>query len=214
MKPLDKCLFLLASRLPDVGRALRAYGAFAALAVLASVAGFGCYTILRHPVPVTEEGSFGSTFEERTCADCHADADLEHMSGMAGWYRSYPPSWADWYDRPWWWDDYWPYVPPPPFGPGPGHDPNDPGERSEQRSGRNLWTRPPGGGPGWLPSQGSPGDVKSGEHPDSSGSAGDPWPGTGGQGTGSGKGGNDGNKKDDKDKSKEKSDQQRRLWRR
>jgi hypothetical protein len=145
---------------------------------------------------VAEEGSFQDSFEQRACADCHAEADLYHYTNAheEGWYSYYPPEWAYYYDTPWWYDDYWYYPPPPPPVPG---EPED----VEGRTGRTVWTRPSGGGPGWLPSQGSPKDQNLGAHPDTTKPT---------DTRNDGNGSNDqNNEKDEKDKKAK-----RRLWRR
>ena len=113
----------------------------AALAIALALAGAGCYTVLRHPATGDLTDDYG---EAKSCADCHADADLYHYTDAYGmdWYQYYPTPWARYYQSPWWYEDYWYYTPPA------GH-PATPAVTDE----RNMWSRPPGGSD-LLPSQG------------------------------------------------------------
>lgn len=116
-----------------------------ALLVVIALAGAGCYTVLRHPA--TYDLSQDQHYDgQRACADCHADVELfDYVTAHgASWYRYYPDSWAVYYQSPWWYDDYWYYAP----------DPSNP-PPAEVTGERTLWGRGTGGGPGWLPTQGS-----------------------------------------------------------
>ena len=114
----------------------------ALLLAAAVLAGAGCYTVLRHPntYDLADESQ-----EQKSCADCHADADLYHYTDAHGWgwYNYYPAPWAVYYQSPWWYEDYWYYTP-------NSGDPGSPAVTDE----RNLWGRSPGVESDFLPSQG------------------------------------------------------------
>jgi hypothetical protein len=176
---------------------MHASSRLAGLLLVAIIAGAGCYTVLRHPAPLdmAEDGYENGYSDQRACADCHADADLYHYTDPhnAAWYNTYPAPWAYYYDTPWWYDDYWYY----PSEPSNGH--GGPGDATlEERSGRNAWTRPPGGGPGWLPSQDTPQAPPAVTQPDNTKPNDKPDKNT---------------DKDDKDKKEEKKEK-RKLWNR
>lgn len=99
--------------------------------VLATGAGFGCYTMIRHP---QTDMTSGDAVEDRTCMDCHSDADYSHWTDpyYTSFYSFYPSTWGSYYLHPWWSDRYW----------GPGGPPSN-GEPVEQ-GGRHAWDRGPG----------------------------------------------------------------------
>ncbi len=111
------------------------------LLVIATLAGGGCYTLLRHPETYDLDGDHATS---KACADCHEDTDLYHYTEAYGgdWYSYYPDPWAYYYQSPWWYEDYWYYSP----------DPDGPASPSNS-GGRHLWDRG-GGDPGFVPSQG------------------------------------------------------------
>lgn len=114
----------------------------AILLVAAIFAGAGCYTVLRHPQTYDLTGEY---YEQKSCADCHADADLYHYTERygSGWYEYYPAPWAVYYQSPWWYEDYWYYTP----------DPNHLGSPPVTGD-RTPWSRQIGPGSDPLPSQG------------------------------------------------------------
>ena len=96
----------------------------------------GCYTTLRHPADVdlvTEEGQF------RDCLDCHQEGSFHRYDpySYGVHYDFYPPLWRYYYARPWWYEDYWYYVP-------DRYESDGSGEQRPVR--RGLWSRD---GPSW-----------------------------------------------------------------
>ena len=77
---------------------------------LAAVAGFGCYTMVRHPGP--EDVSFNDS-AGKTCLDCHADTDYYHWTDpyYTAFYNDAPGTWGAYYAHPWWYNEYWYRVP-------------------------------------------------------------------------------------------------------
>lgn len=155
---------------------------------LAAIAGAGCYTVLRHPesLELTEVD-----LHDRACADCHVDSDLYHYvdEGWGGWYVLYPEPWRQYYQSPWWYEDYWqvPYYP---------QAPSVPVERGE----RHLWERRTAGGGGTLRYQG-PKDEQGGDpaaNPSANPGNNNPTPPPPAT--------------DDDDDDKDKGDKKRRLW--
>ncbi|NNE09711.1 MAG: hypothetical protein HKN20_14215 [Gemmatimonadetes bacterium] len=85
----------------------------AAMASLLSFS-FGCYTVVRHPqsMQVTQRvDESGHTNGGGACNDCHFESEwlgyFDHplIYGFGG-YATHE-RWYDFYDRPWWYDNYW-----------------------------------------------------------------------------------------------------------
>ena len=80
--------------------------------VLALLAGFGCYTMVRHPCP--DDVSFNDSGSGASnCLDCHAGADYDHWTDpyYTEFYNFTPSTWGSYYAHPWWYDEYWYRVP-------------------------------------------------------------------------------------------------------
>ena len=78
----------------------------------ALLAGFGCYTMVRHPGP--SDVSFDSSESGgNNCLDCHTGADYDHWTDpyYTEFYNYTPSTWGSYYAHPWWYDEYWYRVP-------------------------------------------------------------------------------------------------------
>ena len=101
-------------------------------------AGFGCYTMVRHPGPA--EATFDDSADNE-CLGCHAGSEYDHWTDpyYTSFYNSAPSTWGAYYAHPWWYNEYWNRVP---------------GARGDSTSsvtgpGRHAWDR--GGGAPYLP---------------------------------------------------------------
>lgn len=65
----------------------------------------GCYTVLKHPKAVNDEGLTSDYYDPDACAHCHVDGSFYNY-GYEDYYSHYQPL-LEYYGRPWWWDAYW-----------------------------------------------------------------------------------------------------------
>ena len=95
---------------------------------MALIAGFGCYTMVRHPGP--DEVSFDNAGSQ-SCLDCHAGAEYDHWTDpyYSAFYNEAPSTWGSYYAHPWWYNEYWYRV--------PGAAPKD----AQDTHGRPVWNR-------------------------------------------------------------------------
>lgn len=101
-----------------------------------AIAGLGCYTMIRHPE--TDMTTAGAGSMDRSCADCHADADYYHWVDpyYTQFYRQHPASWGAYYAHPWWHSGQYGYD----TGSGDHHPPANDGEQ-DNSDGRSAWGR-------------------------------------------------------------------------
>lgn len=71
-----------------------------------------CYTLLKHPQ--VREADVYQNVADRRCSNCHQEDELwsfhqapNQPIHVIGGYAA----WAQYYDVPWWYDDYWYYDP-------------------------------------------------------------------------------------------------------
>jgi hypothetical protein len=113
---------------------MKRFTLFALLAITLAIGlGVGCYTMIRHPETDVTTGDMTDT-ADRTCADCHSDADYYHWTDpyYTSFYSYYPSTWGSYYLHPWWYGKDW-Y---------PGS--SSPGQGLVEPDGRHAWDRGPG----------------------------------------------------------------------
>jgi len=91
--------------------------AFAAFALIGT--SLGCYTMLKHPRVQTDDRSSTSSGAHESemigfaddCSGCHSLGSLRaHHAAVPPPRRIVSPTWADYYDTPWWTPYYTPVV--------------------------------------------------------------------------------------------------------